>query len=87
MEKLPYLNYNLFVYLLSFFREVLTHEVHNKTTPPHLAKLLVKAMMYKADKEFLSRGGNLSKEEIDHRLSKQEQCLAVIVFLLITPAL
>lgn len=38
LEHLPPLNYNVLVYVLSLFREVLQHREHNKLTAPKLCK-------------------------------------------------
>ena len=88
MDDLPPLNYNLFVYLISFFREILVCEAHNKTTPPLLAELLVNAMMYETDEtELLKRSSSISKEDIEKRVAKKQYLVSVIVFLLITNTL
>ena len=45
LDNLPPLNYNLFIYLLSFLQLVLSHREYNRTTPTVLATLMVECLM------------------------------------------
>jgi hypothetical protein len=38
LQQMPPLNYNVLVYVLSLFREVLAHKEHNKLTPSKLGE-------------------------------------------------
>jgi phosphatidylinositol-bisphosphatase len=44
LEDLPPLNYNVFVYLVSFFREVLAEESYNRCSAAHLAEVCIENM-------------------------------------------
>ena len=45
LDNLPPLNYNVFVYLLSFLQLVLSHREYNRTTPTGLATVVVECLM------------------------------------------
>ena len=45
LDNLPPLNYNVFVYLLSFLQLVLSHREYNRTTPTGLATVMVECLM------------------------------------------
>ncbi len=82
LEDLPPLNYNSFVYVLSFLREVLAEEAFNRTTPSLLANACVMNMTYPqlAPDEFLQ----LSKDERARRITRQNLLQGVVVYLLST---
>ena len=44
LEKLPSVNYNCFVYIISFFRELLVHSESNRLTATKLAIVAVNCM-------------------------------------------
>lgn len=44
LEDLPPLHYNVFVYLISFFREVLAEEAYNRCSAAHLAEVCIESM-------------------------------------------
>ena len=45
MEKLPPIHYNVFVYMISFFRECLMHQQQNQLTTVKLARLCVSCLV------------------------------------------
>ena len=45
LEQLPPVNYNVFVYMISFFREVLLHSEANRLTPAKLAVVCCNCMV------------------------------------------
>jgi hypothetical protein len=45
LEQLPPLNYNVFVYLISFFREVLKHHESNRLNTDKLATICCKTLL------------------------------------------
>jgi phosphatidylinositol-bisphosphatase len=42
LEDLPPVHYNVFVYVISFFREILLYRDHNRLTAAKLARVCVK---------------------------------------------
>lgn len=92
LEELPPVNYNVFVYILSFLREVLAEESYNRTSPSLLAGVCVANMTYSAlPATAASDGGGgdfslvvLSKDERARRAAKQGYLQAVITYLLST---
>ena len=86
LEELPPLNYNVFVYVLSFLREVLTELNYNRCTPLLLADVCVQCMMYPADDDQHLHVA-LSKEEKQKRIAKTMCMLSVIIDLLTCPSL
>eukprot|EP01038_Epipyxis_sp_PR26KG_P011261 gene11261-15109_t len=81
LEDLPPLNYNVFVYILSFLREVLASSSFNRCSPEMLASVCVNCMTFPqsdVDQKMVS------KEERLKRASKQEYLLKMIVYLLTT---
>eukprot|EP01032_Pedospumella_encystans_P014590 gene14590-16746_t len=81
LEELPPLNYNVFVYVLSFMREVLSELNYNRCTPLLLANVCVNCMMYATDEE------HLSKDEKQKRINKTVYMQSIIIDLLTTPSL
>ncbi len=81
LEDMPPLNYNAFVYLLSFLREVLAEEAFNRTTPALLAAVCVTHMTYP---QPLPGDPALSREEKQRRSARQSYMQAVVAYLLST---
>lgn len=93
LESLPPLNYNIFVYMLSFFREMLVEEAYNRSvlvlcfdcdnvlfvrsTPAMIANMCIQYM-------GITIGDELSKEERSRRLERQNFLQPVLVYLLTT---
>ncbi len=99
LEELPPVNYNTFVYILSFLREVVAEESYNRTSPSLLAAVCVANMTYSAAPPVTAAsttaaadgggGGDfslvvLSKDERARRAAKQGYLQAVITCLLST---
>jgi len=62
LEQLPPVNYNVFVYMISFFREVLLHSEANRLTPLKLAHVCCNCMVQNTedvDERVLQRGHSL----------------------------
>ena len=57
LEQLPPLNYNVFVYLISFFREVLKHHESNRLNTGKLAVICCNVLLPQAES-----GGGISEE-------------------------
>jgi phosphatidylinositol-bisphosphatase len=81
LEELPPLNYNVFVYVLSFLREVLAELNYNRCTPLLLANVCVGCMLQQEDELAGSR------EEKQKRLTRSMYMQAVIMDLLTTVSL
>lgn len=81
LEELPPLNYNVFVYVLSFMREVLAELNYNRCTPLLLANVCAGCMMAQDDDLEGSR------EDKQKRLARGMYMQAVILDLLTTPSL
>lgn len=45
LEELPPIHYNVFVYVMSFFREALVHKEHNRLAATRLARICVDTMV------------------------------------------
>jgi len=58
LELLPPINYNVFVYMISFFRELLLHSEANRLTAAMVAVFLTKAMVKSS-----SSSGSLDADE------------------------
>jgi hypothetical protein len=81
LESLPPLNYTVFVYMISFFREVLAQADFNRSTPARLSAACIECMTpTSVDLE-------ISKEERDRRAAKQELMLPVITHFLTSTTL
>jgi inositol polyphosphate 5-phosphatase INPP5B/F len=61
LEQLPPLNYNVFVYLVSFFREVLKHHEHNRLNTDKLAGICCNVLLPIEERGGASEEG--SKED------------------------
>ena len=81
LESLPPMNYNLFIYILSFFRELLAESDYNRLTVTHLASICINVMTPQ------STDIDISKEEREKRLAKQELLLNIIMYYLVVPVL
>ena len=46
LEQLPPLNYTVFVYIISFFREVLSQHEYNRSSPSKIAELCLECMTF-----------------------------------------
>lgn len=92
LESLPPLNYNVFVYMLSFFREVLVEEAYNRyqreclanivniivrSTPAMIANICIQYM-------GITISDELSKDERSRRVERQNFLQPVLVYLLTT---
>ena len=75
------MNYNLFIYILSFFRELLAESDYNRLTVTHLASICINVMTP------LSTDTDISKDERDKRLAKQEILVNIIMYYLVVPVL
>jgi phosphatidylinositol-bisphosphatase len=81
LESLPPLNYNLFVYLISFFREVVEQAGYNRSSPAQIAAVCVGCMTPSAEDMDISR------EERGMRMMRQRLLQPVLVYLLTTKAI
>lgn len=63
LNSLPPLNYNLVVYLVAFFREVLAQKEHNRTTPDSMAEVLLSCVTAQPSDADLSREERAGREE------------------------
>ncbi|KAJ1426763.1 Endonuclease/exonuclease/phosphatase [Ochromonadaceae sp. CCMP2298] len=75
LDDLPPLNFNAFVCVLSFLREVLVEANFNRCTPLLLANSCVSCMLYPEEL-------HLSKEEQQRRIAKQTYMQSVLIHLL-----
>lgn len=86
MEDLPALNYNVFVYILSFLREVIAEESYNRCSSEQLSTVCVQCMttaIYDDDEYY----NLLSKDEREKREARQGYLQQIILYLLTTTAL
>ena len=81
LESLPPINYNLFIYVLSFFRELLSESDYNRLTVSHLASICINVMT------SLTIENDLTKEDREKRIVKQEILFNVIQYYLVVPTL
>ena len=75
LTSLAPLNYTVFVYLTTFFREILTQADFNRTTPVRLAELCINAMTLNPLDADLP-------EERERRAARQRFLLPVMVYIL-----
>jgi phosphatidylinositol-bisphosphatase len=81
LESLPPMNYNLFIYILSFFRELLAESDYNRLIVTHLASICINVMTP------LATDPEISKEEREKRVAKQEFLVNIIMYYLVVPVL
>lgn len=81
LEALPNASYNVFIYVLSFLREVLAESDYNRTTVRMLSKICVSVMMHSP------LDTDISADEKSRRESQQEAMQDVISYLLTTDQL
>ena len=84
MEGLPPLNYNVFVYVMSFFREVLSQSEYNRMSSSKVSILLISCVTALTSNEDTIV---LSKEEKSKREAKQLIMQKIIEFMLTTTTL
>ena len=82
LEQLPPVNYNVFVYMISFFREVLLHSEANRLTPAKLAVVccncMVKSESEDNDEREMQRKHSL--QLIIPRLRRATACISTAAF-------
>jgi phosphatidylinositol-bisphosphatase len=81
LESLPPINYNLFIYVLSFFRELLSESDYNRLTVSHLASICINVMT------SLTTENDITKEDNEKRIAKQEILFNVIMYYLVVPVI
>lgn len=89
LEELPPLHYNVFVYVLSFLREVLAEESYNRCSAVMLSAVCIQCMtpIIPPESSGVSDRDYMSREEKQRRMSRQGYMQRLIMHLLTTSSL
>ena len=77
LTKLPHANYNTFVYVIAFFKDLLLHAAHNLLTPAKLSAVVCNSMLPDGDAHDIDKDTLYSKHYMN----------SAVQYLLTSPAL